>query len=39
MPQGLGTGGLFTNNFDSPLEVNKGGLHYNKNKNWNFNLI
>ena len=39
MPQGLGTGGLFTNNFDSPLEVNKGGLFYNKNKNWNFNLI
>jgi len=39
MPQGLGTGGLFTNNFDSPLEVYKGGLYYNKNKNWNFNLI
>ncbi len=39
MPQGLGTGGLFTNNFDSPLEVSKGGLYYNKNKNWNFNLI
>ncbi len=39
MPQGLGTGGLFTNNFDSPLEVNKGRLFYNKNKNWNFNLI
>ena len=26
MPQGLGTGSLFTNNFDSPLEVNNGGL-------------
>jgi len=39
MPQGLGTGGLFTNNFDSPLEVNKGGLYYKDNKNWNFNLI
>ena len=39
MPQGLGTGGLFTNNFDSPLEVYKGGLYYNKNNNWNFNLI
>ena len=39
MPQGMGTGGLFTNNFDSPLEVYKGGLYYNKNKNWNFNLI
>ncbi len=39
MPQGLGTGGLFTNNFDSPLEVNYGGLYYNQNINWNFNLI
>ncbi len=39
MPQGLGTGGLFTNNFESPLEVKKGYLHYNNTKNWNFNLI
>ena len=39
MPQGLGTGGLFTNNFDSPLEVNNGGLYYKQNINWNFNLI
>jgi o-succinylbenzoate synthase len=38
IPQGLGTGGLFTNNFDSPLEIKKGELHYNKNKDWNFNL-
>lgn len=37
MPQGLGTGGLFTNNFESPLEVIKGALHYNTNKNWKFN--
>ena len=39
MPQGLGTGSLFTNNFESPLEVKKGYLHYNRSKNWNFNLI
>ena len=39
MPQGLGTGGLFTNNFESPLEVNNGGLYYKQNINWNFNLI
>ncbi|WP_456377417.1 o-succinylbenzoate synthase [Lutibacter sp.] len=39
MPQGLGTGSLFTNNFESPLEVKKGYLHYNNTKNWNFNLI
>jgi len=39
MPQGLGTGSLFTNNFESPLEVKNGHLHYNKNKNWKFNLL
>jgi o-succinylbenzoate synthase len=38
IPQGLGTGGLFTNNFKSPLEIKKGKLHYNINKDWNFNL-
>jgi len=30
MPQGLGTGGLFTNNIDSPLAVKNGSLHYLK---------
>ncbi|MGV8945220.1 MAG: o-succinylbenzoate synthase [Lutibacter sp.] len=39
MPQGLGTGSLFTNNFESPLEVKNGHLHYNNTKNWNFNLF
>ncbi|WP_299523205.1 o-succinylbenzoate synthase [uncultured Lutibacter sp.] len=39
MPQGLGTGSLFTNNFECPLEVNKGHLHYNNTKSWNFNLL
>lgn len=38
LPQGLGTGGLFTNNFDSPLEVKNGALQYNHLKKWNFNL-
>jgi o-succinylbenzoate synthase len=38
MPQGLGTGGLFTNNFDSPLTVKNGTLQYDLEKNWNFNL-
>ncbi|NNE31838.1 MAG: o-succinylbenzoate synthase [Winogradskyella sp.] len=38
MSQGLGTGGLFTNNFDSPLTVKNGTLQYNINKKWNFNL-
>jgi o-succinylbenzoate synthase len=38
LPQGLGTGGLFTNNFISPLEVTNGSLSYNKQKKWRFNL-
>jgi o-succinylbenzoate synthase len=38
MPQGLGTGGLFTNNFESPLEVENGNIGYNSKVNWNFNL-
>jgi o-succinylbenzoate synthase len=38
LPQGLGTGGLFTNNFDCPLQVNNGTLQYNTNLNWKFNL-
>ena len=39
MPQGLGTGSLFTNNFDSPLEIQKGKLHYNNNSIWEQNII
>lgn len=38
MPQGLGTGGLFTNNFDSPLQVKNGTLCHNNKLNWNINL-
>jgi o-succinylbenzoate synthase len=37
MPQGLGTGGLFTNNFDCPLEVCDGQLWYSD-KEWNVNF-
>ena len=37
LPQGLGTGSLYTNNIDSPLEVKNGALLYNENLNWNFN--
>ncbi len=39
LPQGLGTGGLYTNNFDSPLKVKNGKLFYKRNKNWKSNLI
>ena len=37
MPQGLGTGALYTNNFDCPLEVSNGQLWYTD-KAWDFNL-
>ena len=37
-PQGLGTGTLFVNNFDSPLEIKNGNLHYNNTTKWDFNL-
>ena len=39
LPQGLGTGSLYINNFNSPLTVTKGQLFYNKNSNWKENLI
>lgn len=39
MPQGLGTGGLFLNNIESPLEVKSGYLQYNNTKKWDFNLL
>lgn len=35
IPQGLGTGGLFSNNIESPLKVKKGALYYSKNKDGN----
>lgn len=38
MPQGLGTGSLFTNNFSSPLIVKNGTLQYNLKQPWKFNL-
>ena len=38
LPQGLGTGSLFTNNFDSPLLVKNGTLRYDKSINWKFNI-
>ena len=39
LPQGLGTGGLYTNNFDCPLEVSNGFLNYNSTLSWSCNLI
>jgi len=37
MSQGLGTGALYTNNFDCPLQVSEGQLWYNKDLDWEFN--
>lgn len=34
MPQGLGTGGLFTNNISSPLRLEKGALYYDPKVKW-----
>lgn len=34
MPQGLGTGSLFTNNIEAPLEIKNASLQYNKTKKW-----
>lgn len=38
MPQGLGTGGLYTNNFDCPLYIEKGTICYDPNQEWEFKL-
>lgn len=35
IPQGLGTGKLYDNNFESPLEVKKGEIFYNQKLDWN----
>lgn len=34
MPQGLGTGQLYTNNFESPLNMENGFISYLPNKSW-----
>jgi o-succinylbenzoate synthase len=38
MPQGLGTGALYTNNFESPLQVAQGQLWYRNELEWSFEL-
>ena len=35
LPQGLGTGQLFSNNIPSPLEIKGENIFYNENKTWN----
>lgn len=37
--QGLGTGGLYNNNFDSPLQIERGMLYYDQRQEWPADLI
>lgn len=39
MPQGLGTGQLYTNNFHSPLEISNGKLFFDPTKIWDLNNL
>jgi o-succinylbenzoate synthase len=34
MPQGLGTGQLYTNNINSPLTISQGNLYYDQQEEW-----
>ncbi len=39
MHQGLGTGQLYTNNINSPLEVENGHIYYRKDGAWDYSLL
>lgn len=39
MPQGLGTGQVFSNNIESPLTIDKGKLYYSPEKSWNLSML
>ena len=39
LPQGLGTGTIYENNFESPLQVDKGTLFYNNQINWDLTSL
>jgi L-alanine-DL-glutamate epimerase-like enolase superfamily enzyme len=39
MPQGLGTGQLYTNNFDSPLVVEHGSIFYKRDRDWDLSKL
>ncbi len=39
MPQGLGTGALYTNNFDCPLKVLNGQLWYETSEKWDSSFL
>jgi o-succinylbenzoate synthase len=39
LPQGLGTGGLYTNNFDCPLSIKNGRIFNDVNLNWDIEKL
>ena len=39
LPQGLGTGQLFSNNIESPLEIKGQELYFRKNKKWDMRIF
>ena len=39
IPQGLGTGQLFTNNIPSPLKIRQGRLAYSAEQNWDLSIL
>ena len=39
LPQGLGTGQLFSNNIESPLEIEGQELYFRKNKKWDMRIF
>lgn len=39
LPQGLGTGKLYTNNFASPLEIHRGSIFYDPERSWDLSYF
>ncbi len=39
MPQGLGTGQLYSNNINAPLSIKKGRLYYDVSKTWDLSIF
>jgi O-succinylbenzoate synthase len=39
MPQGLGTGKLYDNNFESPLTIESGKIYYKKDQEWDLKIF
>jgi len=39
LPSGLGTGSLYTNNFSSPLYMEKGQIGYDPDRSWGYRLV